>query len=343
MIDRRELQDSAQKAFPREVLRPGRDASWELMATMGWLLLTLPEDAGGLGLAGEASTILHFEMGRVLSSAPLIPALVAIEVLANSSDLPDRPDWIEKATGGELVTLSMVPHSATKADTDCLEGKLSAVPDADLASHVLVVQDDLVALVALDAPGIHCTERVLWDDTRRLFDVTLTGVAVADAVILVRGDAARPIAERAQAQMLLALAADSLGAANAAFEMSVEYLKTRRQFDRPLAMFQALKHRCADLKVEMSAAEALLWARAADDRADLADVGGLKALATHVLRIVTEEAIQFHGGIGLTEEHPIHLFMKRAMLNLHLGGDADHWCHYVGASALKRLGTPVRA
>ncbi len=99
-------------------------------------------------------------------------------------------------------------------------------------------------------------------------------------------------------------------------------------------MFQALKHRCADLKTQVVAAEALLWERAGDESASIADLGVTKALANDVYRMVVEEAIQLHGGIGLTEEHGCHLFMKRAMLNLQLSGGADHWREAAGRQAL---------
>jgi alkylation response protein AidB-like acyl-CoA dehydrogenase len=116
--------------------------------------------------------------------------------------------------------------------------------------------------------------------------------------------------------------------------MTVEYLKTRKQFDRPIAMFQALKHRCADLKTHVVAAEALLWQRAADESASIADLGVTKALANDVYRSVTEETIQLHGGIGLTDEHSCHLFMKRAMLNAQLSGGGDHWREAAGRQAM---------
>ncbi len=99
-------------------------------------------------------------------------------------------------------------------------------------------------------------------------------------------------------------------------------------------MFQALKHRCADLKTQVVAAEALLWKRAIEDEASVTDLGALKALASDVYHMVTEEAIQLHGGIGLTDEHNCHLFMKRAMLNLQLGGSVDTWRERAGRQAL---------
>jgi len=330
-IERSELHDAAQKAFPADALKPAREASWPLIAEMGWLLLPLPEDAGGLGLGRDASAAIHFELGKVLSTAPLIPALQAVQALASAEGLSDQADWIEKATTGELITTSLLPGGVTAAN-GTLSGTLTAVPDADLAGHVLVLAPGLAVLVPTDGSGVTLAEKPLWDESRRLFDVTLDYVATN--LVVAEGPAADALATRLSGELSLALAADSLGGANAALEMSVEYLKTRKQFDRPLAMFQALKHRCADLKVLVAGTEALLWSRAVDAEASTTDLGALKALASDVYRVVAEEAIQLHGGIGLTEEHPIHLFMKRAMLNLQLGGSTDHWREAAGRQAL---------
>ena len=136
-------------------------------------------------------------------------------------------------------------------------------------------------------------------------------------------------------------AADSLGGAAALLDMTVEYLQTRRQFARPLAMFQALKHRCADLKALIAGTDALFW-RLADEAErtsfdPLTEAGALKSQAAGVYYAVAEEAIQLHGGIGLTSEHPCHLFMKRALLNTALGGEADAWEAAAGQEAIRRL------
>ena len=196
---------------------------------------------------------------------------------------------------------------------------------------------DFCALVPLDAPGVTITERPLWDESRRLFDVTVKAHKIEPGMFVARGQASHDIAGRLREELVLAIAADSLGGASACLDMTVEYLKTRRQFDRPLAMFQALKHRCADLKIQLGAAEALLWSRAGDAQATTADIGAMKALASDAYRMVAEEAIQLHGGIGLTDEHNCHLFMKRAMLNVQLGGDLDHWREAAGRQALAEL------
>jgi alkylation response protein AidB-like acyl-CoA dehydrogenase len=340
MIERAELHDAAQKAFPANQLKPSRDTTWPLIAEMGWLLLPLPEDAGGLGLGRDSSAAIHYELGKVLSTAPLIPALLTVQAIGAADQLVDQAGWIERLTGGELVTLNLIGGNMTLKDEGSLRlsGTLPCVPDADIASHVLVFARDLAALVPLGAGTVTVTERPLWDESRRLFDVTLNNHSVDPDLILARGEAETKIATRVHGELLLALAADCLGGASATLDRTIEYLKTRKQFDRPLAMFQALKHRCADLKVQVVAAEALLWKRATNDAASVTDLGALKALASDVYRMVVEEAIQLHGGIGLTEEHDCHLFMKRAMLNLQLGGSLDHWREQAGRQALAAVG-----
>jgi alkylation response protein AidB-like acyl-CoA dehydrogenase len=337
MIERAELHDAAQKAFPADQLKPARDASWELIAEMGWLLLPLPEDAGGLGLGRDASAAIHFELGKVLSTAPLLPALLSVQALAAAEALPDQAGWIERVCAGELVTLNLSPGDVTLTASGSLwlSGTAPAVPDADMASHVLVFAKGIAALVPLDAETVTVAEHPLWDESRRLFDVTLSNHPIAPELVVARGEASHDIATRLHGELQLALAADCLGGATAALDMTVEYLKTRKQFDRPLAMFQALKHRCADLKIQVAAAEALLWKRAVDEDASITDLGALKALASDVYRMVAEEAIQLHGGIGLTDEHHCHLFMKRAMLNLQLGGSLDLWRERAGRQALE--------
>lgn len=315
MIERSELHDAAQKAFPSDALRPDRNESWKLAAEMGWLMLPLPEDAGGLGLGRDSAAAIHFELGKVLATAPLIPAMAVVQALGASETLADKEGWIERATTGEFITMSLLP--AERGAT------LKAVPDADLASHVLVVGNDRIFLAPL--AGASVTERALWDHSRRLFDVTLAGQAVDPALVVAEGDAARRMADTLKIELLFALAADSLGGANALLDRTIDYLKTRKQFDRPLAMFQALKHRCADLKIMIGAAEALLWSEAVKGELSLAQAGGLKVHAAEVYRYVCEEAVQLHGGVGLTDEMYCHLFMKRANLNVQLGGDADLW------------------
>lgn len=334
MIELNELQDAAQKAFPSDALMPSRDEAWALAAEMGWLMIRLPEDLGGLGLGREASTMIHFELGRVLSTAPLIPAQLGLHAVLQSTRLDGREDWLERIAGGEYVPLHMLPTKLETHADGTLSGSVSGVFEGDMAVAVVAYLPTGYTLVPVDAPGVSLVERPIWDRSRRLFDLVLDGFRPDPALLLAGPDEGKAMHDAIAPEAHLALAADCLGGANATLDMSVEYLKMRKQFDRPLAMFQALKHRVADCKTRIVPAEALLWSRAADPAVSNTQMGALKTYAGEVYAGVTEEAIQFHGGIGLTEEHQVHLFMKRAMLNLQLSGAPDLWKERLGREAL---------
>ena len=337
MIELNELTDAAQKAFPADSLSPSRDESWQLCAEMGWLMIRLPEDDGGLGLDREASTAIHFEMGRVLSSAPLIPGQLGLQAVLASETLADKAEWLERLSAGEYAPLHMLPAHIETATDGTLSGSIRGVFDADMAVAVVAKLPIGYALIPTDAAGVEIIERAIWDPSRRLFDLVLTGYKPDPALILSDADGAAAMHDTLGPEAHLALAADCLGGANAALDMTVEYLCMRKQFDRPIAMFQALKHRVADMKIKIVTAEALLWSRARDPEATRMQIAGAKALASDVYQFVTEEMIQLHGGIGLTEEHQCHLFMKRAMLNLQLCGSLDWLNERVGAEALAAM------
>jgi alkylation response protein AidB-like acyl-CoA dehydrogenase len=305
-MDRIELQDSARKAFGNAGLFPDAATSWQSLTEMGWFMMTVPESQGGLGLSQEALAVIHYELGRSVVAGPAMVQMLVIEALSATG----QDQLLTRAMGGEKIT------------TD-----LCHAMDADSASHILLVNEDRIALATV-AGSEH---RATWDESRRLFDVVTGSV-----IVLAEGTHAHTLAEHLQSRLLLMLAADSLGGADAALDMTVDYLKTRRQFDRPLAMFQALKHRVADLKIALSAAEALLWNRATSE-CSLAQMGALKAHCTMAYRQIAEESIQLHGGIGLTQEHPCHLFFKRAFLNCALGGDADQWEALAGRAVMKQV------
>ncbi len=312
-MSREELRDSARKAFGEDGPMPDAGASWARLSEMGWFMMTVPEDRGGLGLGREALAVIHAELGRALVPGPAIAQMLAIEALSAAGG---HDELLAEAMAGERITASLDPGANGLT--------LTCVPDVDRASRVLVVARDRIALAEIGS----ATPRSTWDETRRLFDV----VPGAE-IVLAEGAAAHALADQLDAQLLLALAADSLGAAEAVLALTIEYLKTRRQFDRPLALFQALKHRLADMQTWAVGADALLWSRA-NDQTTLTDMGALKAHVTRACLRIAEEAVQLHGGIGLTEEHPCHRFLKRIFLNAALGGDADHWDEQTGRAAL---------
>ncbi|HEX7856376.1 MAG TPA: acyl-CoA dehydrogenase family protein [Sphingobium sp.] len=322
-IDRGELQDAARRAFGDTGLQQGARATWTRIVEMGWLGMTVSEELGGLGLGNEATAIVHQELGRTLAPGPLIAQLATIELLSNAGAKP----FIDQAFSGSLITTAL-HFSAVREVDGTLSGTLRAVPDADWATQLLLVTDRQVRIIPLGMSGVEMVRKPTWDKSRRLFDIILDGVSARSGLTLADGIDARELSAALEAHILFALAADSLGGAEAMLAMTVDYLGTRRQFDRPLAMFQALKHRCADLKTSIAGADALLWShgrRQFDNAGNCRTAAGsLKAHVAAVYQSVAEESIQLHGGIGLTQEHPCHLFMKRAMLNASLGDSSDN-------------------
>jgi len=325
-----ELRDSARQVMTGVGTPASEEATWPLLVDLGWLLTAVPEDLGGLGLGVAGACVLHTELGRGLAQAAFLPAVMALDALCHS-ELGDaeRAAWIERLSTGELCTAALAESAIAieRGAGEQLAGLAEAVQSADTATHVLVWTDtaDCIALVAVDAQGVQLIARPTWDVTRRLFDLRLNGVALDQQTVLARGDAARALVSRLRTLRDFSLAADALGGAAALLELTLEHLCTRKQFGRPLAMFQALKHRCADLKAQLAGAEALLQdglARAADRLADdeAANAGRrAKYLACAAFSTIAEEALQLHGGIGMADEHPCHLYLKRAMLGEYLG------------------------
>jgi alkylation response protein AidB-like acyl-CoA dehydrogenase len=334
-----ELQESARKVLSGLGVPADGEKTWRQIIELGWLLVSVPEELGGLGQGLAGACALYRELGGSLAAAPFLPAMLAIDALCQG-----RADWIERLAAGDYVGAPLA-ESALSATPTRLTGLASAVPDADKASHVVLCasEGDCVALVPLGSPGVEIQQRSTWDTTRRLFDLHLDGVELEDSLVLARGPAAQALRRRLSTHRDFALAADSVGGAIALLDRTVEYLLTRRQFGRPLAMFQALKHRCADLKALTAAAEALLidglGRLGGADSPDAALLGlQAKSFATSAYARVAEEALQLHGGIGMTSEYTCHLFLKRALLNAQLGRSNDLCDLEIAASTLRLCG-----
>lgn len=316
---RQELEASARKVFPDWQSAADGDQAWATMAELGWFMAGVPEDQGGLGLGQADLAAIWWELGRALVPGAAVAQIAAIEALASCPAFDGRDALLEAAMAGDPVALSLDPQATH-----------SAVPSADQARHLLVCAPGKLTLVPLE--GAALTHAETWDTSRRLFDVA--GTNEAQAIILATGAEADRIAARVRGLICMGLAGDALGGAAALLDMCIAYLGTRRQFDRPVAMFQALKHRVADLKCALDTAEAFYREVAASETRDLARIGAMKAHCCEVYKAVAEEAVQFHGGNGLTQEYPVHLFLKRAFLNRALGGSTDFWTEQAGRAAL---------
>ena len=296
---------------------------WREMARLGWTGLLVGPDAGTLV---EAALLLE-QMGRVLLPSPFLTSCVLAPLLLRA--VGDR-SWLPGIASGEVVaTMALVEPGwrdewaapALSVADGRLSGRKHFVPFAAAADVLLVVTRGpaLVAVERTDA--VHCRrQETLGGDHQ--YEVELTA---APGTLL---GALGPALETARLQATIAALAYAVGAADRALEITVEYAKTRVQFGRPIGSFQAVAHRCADMRSDIDALRWLVyqaaWTLAVGRPADLA-VGAAKAYGNAALRQIFMHAHQVHGAIGFSTEHDLHLFTRRAKaIELGWGSAASH-------------------
>ncbi|MFE5818928.1 acyl-CoA dehydrogenase family protein [Streptomyces sp. NPDC056479] len=290
-------------------------AAWKALADgMGLAGLLVPEAQGGQGATHREVAVVLEELGRAVAPVPyLTSAVVATEALLGCET--DGGLLAELASGRKIgalaVALNVAPDGAYKAvrhENGALHGELTAVADGAVADVLLVPADD-GGLYAVEADAVTVTPQSSLDLTRPVATVTLDG---APGRLL--GDA-EPAVRRALRAGAGLLASEQLGLADWTLTETVRYLKDRKQFNRPVGGFQALKHRLAQLWLEVvnlrAAARGAADALATGEDVEVA-VAVAQAYAAPVAVHAAEEALQLHGGLGMTWEHPVHLYLKRA-------------------------------
>ncbi|MEW2304790.1 acyl-CoA dehydrogenase family protein [Streptomyces sp. NPDC006655] len=289
-------------------------AAWKALADgMGLAGLLVPEELGGQGASHREAAVVLEELGRAVAPVPyLTSAVVATEALLACGDAELLGRLASGRTIGTLaVGLHVAPgaaFAAVRVEDGLLRGELTGIADA-VAADVLLVPGDDGGLYAVEAAAVTVTPRPAFDLTRPPATVTLDGAAGRRL-----GDA-EPAVRRALRAGAGLLASEQFGVAEWALTETVRYLKERKQFNRPVGGFQALKHRLAQLWLEVvnlrAAARGAADALASGEDADVL-VAVAQAYAGPVAVHAAEEALQLHAGIGMTWEHPIHLYLKRA-------------------------------
>jgi alkylation response protein AidB-like acyl-CoA dehydrogenase len=274
-------------------------ALWTAMAEQGWLAIEVDEARGGIGLGPVEVAVLCEELGRHAAPAPFAPTVLAIAALSAAGE----DAWADRLLAGAALACVAWDPAAP-------------VPYAPSADVAIVLADDGVYAMDVDA---HPARQPAMDLTRELgwlpFDVARArriGDADARDALLDRG--------------ATFAAADLLGSASRALDLAVEHAKDRVQFGRPIGSFQAVKHRCADMLVDVEGMRSTVyWAAwcigAADAEAHVA-ASTAKTWCSDASKRVMSSALQVHGGIGFTWEHDLHFFMKRAQLDQLAFGDA---------------------
>jgi alkylation response protein AidB-like acyl-CoA dehydrogenase len=328
-------QATSERTRAAMVLAPGYDeALWNAFtAELGLGGLLLPEDQGGVGLGRVEFALVAEAAGRHVAALPLLASLglAAPAILKGGSDA-QRSAWLPALGAGEVIG-TLVEGDFTLSDGR-LSGTASYVPHGAAAGLFVVAAGEGLYLLPRDTVGVTVMPLVTMDQTRPYARLVLDN-ALAEPL-------PDPAAGRDAAHLTgwIALAADALGGAQACLDRTVAYAKERVQFGRAIGSFQAIKHRLADMMVEIEQARSAVWwaACAADEGADdaLLAAHSAKAFACDAYSMCAGNMIQLHGGIGFTWEHDAHLYFKRARANASLLGSPD-W-HREQVAALIGLG-----
>lgn len=345
----------------RDAGRPFDPVLWDEIAGLGFAGALVPEAFGGAGMGWRALGVVLEAAGRTLAASPLLQSgLVGVAASKMLGDEAQRASLLPALAAGSVTTALALDEGAHHAPARIgmravrdgagwrLDGRKRFVPDGATASHLLVAalaaptadapEGLTVFIVESTAAGLSRTPLSM-ADSRGMADLDFTAVRVgADAVL--GGSAgvgsAAPGLERVLDAARIGLAAEMLGAADALSALTIDYLKQRRQFGQPIGAFQALQHRAAKMYIDLELTRSCVTA--ALDALDDADSAGpsaaeaaaqipalaslAKARAGDTLHLVTNEAVQLHGGIGMTDAHDAGLFLKRARVAEALYGSA---------------------
>ncbi|GLW12319.1 acyl-CoA dehydrogenase [Microtetraspora sp. NBRC 13810] len=310
---------------------------WRTLARdVGVAGLLVPESLGGAGASAREAAVVLEELGRAVAPVPFLgSAVLATSALLAAADASaEAASWVRRLAAGEVTAALAVPFSAspyretgdtvTAGGDGALSGRVAAVAGASVADVLVVPAAGALYVVEAAHAGVEAAPSL--DLTRQLATVTLWE---APAVRVAADLAGVRLALTAGAGLL---AAEQLGVSDWCLDTTIAYVKERHQFARPVGSFQAIKHRLADLWFDVARARAAARA-AADALATAKDVTEDAALpvavaaswCSDVALHAAEEALQLHAGIGMTWEHPLHLYLKRAKsVQIALGTPGDH-------------------
>jgi len=343
---RRFLQEKSPSTEVRRLMETteGFDpAVWDQMANqLGLQSLAIPEAYGGSGFSFVELTVVFEEMGAALLCAPYFSTVgLAANALLSSDDESAKTDLLPGIADGTTRATFALTEDSGQWDVESVALSASGGPEWTLSGHKMYVIDghtsDLILVVARtgggvslfavdgSAPGLVRTPLATMDQTRKQARLEFSSTP---ARLIGEEGGAGPLVRRTLDLAAVALAAEQVGGAQRCLDMAVDYAKTRIQFGRPIGSFQAIKHKCADMLLEVESAKSAAyyagWA-AAEDSDELPVVASLaKSYCSEAYFHAASENIQIHGGIGFTWEHDAHLYFKRAKSSELLLGDPSY-------------------
>lgn len=354
----RSAQDFFSKNMPVSELRKLRDSDdelgyskshWQQMVELGWTGIMVAEEYGGLDFGYQGLGLLLEASGRTLASSPLFSSCaLGASALVIAGNEMQKSELLPSIVAGEiLLALALeesASHGAERTKTRArktaggyqISGDKTFVLDGHVSQKLIVVarssgevgdkQGLTLFLLDTEAKGV-TIDRLKMVDSRNASNIHFNNVEVSEAAILGTVNEAYEVLQNILSIGQICLAAEMLGGTQEAFERTVEYIKTRQQFDVHLGSFQSLQHRAAQMYVEIELIKSVVTeALSAIDEGvrgdELAKYASLaKAKVAQVYNLVSSEAVQMHGGIGMTDEEEIGFFIKRARVAEHTLGD----------------------
>ncbi len=317
------------RRFASDLTDKGGDI-WKALADFGLAGIVVPEEFGGLGLTLLDAALASEALGAAVAPVPFMGVVLGPLALLRGGSPKQQAEWLAKMASGDVVAAAVISEQVAGARDDAgivaaggkLNGKALFVPGG-MAAGLLIVADkaDRLHLVRGDAAGLSRTFMPGIDETRRLAELTFVDVAAEPL-----GGGPELLTALRDAGWIL-VAADSLGASQAMLDKAVAFAKERRQFDRVIGSFQAVKHMCAEMAAELEPCRSLVWyaAYAFDNAPAEAPLmaAHAKALTSEVGRFVARTSTEVHGGMGITDLLGLHFWFKRLGLNRQLLGGPE--------------------
>jgi len=314
------------------------ESLWKEVVEMGWTGLAISEEAGGTGFKQVGIAALVEEVGRHALPSPLVATLNASYVLGKTSS-SQAAEWLSRIAEGASASLAFTDSRGSWQPTDTqvvaledgdqlvIDGTAFFVQDAFKADFFVTAAQlaDRCALIAVpaDLPGLTLEQDHIHDLTRDQATIRFDGVRVPAGNLL--GQDAPEAFQAAWPSILVTVAADLCGCAEWQLQTTTEYAKDRKQFDRPIGFFQAVKHPLVDAMILIDRARSILyWASSLidiDSPDSLRAARMAKSAASDAGALISDRSVQLHGGIGFTWECDVHIFFKRSMHNQALYGD----------------------
>jgi alkylation response protein AidB-like acyl-CoA dehydrogenase len=338
--------------FVREMMEDSvgySPAMWKEMAELGWLGVNIPEEYGGSDMGFVFMTVVMEQMGAALLPAPFLETAMVAEAIVQGGTGDQKQDYLPKIASGDLIATLAVDEpegfwsagaiqarAVRDGDGYRVTGTKLFVPYAHVAGLVLCAvrtsdeanAEDGITLLLLDpkAEGVAVDSLLIMDESCRLCELRLDGVKVPAASVLGEEGRGWSVLDRVRQRATVLAAAEMVGGTEKTMDMIVEYSKMRQQFGKFIGSFQAIKHRCVEMLVDMQSSRGTVYyaAWALDNQVEDTElaVSSAKAYASDAYADATQKALQSYGGIGFTWEHDVHLFMKRARRLEMVFGDA---------------------